>query len=373
MNELAPVVSIILPVYNGERYLRQAILSTVNQSWHDWELIIVDDGSTDNTSSIISAFSDPRITAVRQENGGEAAARNRGLDAVNGKYVAFLDADDLYLPHALREMSAYLDSHPDVDAVFTDGYFCDESDRILRRLSEVRSAVSTGIILEPLVLDSATIGTLIFTMIRSETIRKAGVRFDPGLVIGPDWDFLIHLAIHATFGYLDVATCMYRVHKANITLTSTAARRRADLVRGRLKVMNASWFEELSIQTRRSFFYNLLIGLLGDQPEQQRAIMAESMFLALPRRTRAELLRLVASDKLAKQHDVLFARDCLRFSLDLEPDNLKARALLALARRNPALTAVVVNTWQKAIHARTELRLLGRHKPAPVPLAPPST
>ena len=364
-----PKVSVIMPVYNGVRFVAKAIESLLAQDFRDWELIVVNDGSTDGTADVLAGFTDDRIHVFHQANGGEAVARNRGLDAVSAEYVAFLDADDLYLPNALGDMSAYLDAHPEAHALFSDGYFCDENDRPLGRLSEVRPGPFTGNILEPLVLDPAVIAGIICTMTRRATISDSGVRFDPALVIGPDWDFWIHLARYAQFGYLDHLTCMYRVHQTNITLTSGAKRRKADLVRGRLKVMTSDWFEALSIGTRRKFFYNLLVALLGNDPGQQQTIMEAPAFQTLPVDLRADLLRLVASNHLTKRRENKFAIDCLRQSLQLQPNNQKSRVLLRLADTNPALAAAILSAWKVGHRAQARVRTLGQRRTKPVPAA----
>ena len=116
-------VSVIMPAYNYAQFIGAAIESVLGQSWQDWELIIVDDGSTDATPAVIAGFHDPRIRALRRQNGGEAAARNSGLDLARGEYISFLDADDLYLPNALADRVAFLETHPEYGVVVCDGYF----------------------------------------------------------------------------------------------------------------------------------------------------------------------------------------------------------------------------------------------------------
>ena len=91
------LVSIIMPVYNAEKYLSTAIESVLNQTHRNWELIIINDGSTDQSQHIISKFSDPRIVKITQQNKGVSVARNKGLDVMKGDYFCFLDADD-FLP-----------------------------------------------------------------------------------------------------------------------------------------------------------------------------------------------------------------------------------------------------------------------------------
>src|SRR5512143_4014499 len=113
-----PLVSVVMPVYNGARYLRQALESALNQTYRPLEIIVVDDGSTDETSAILAEFGS-RIRAIRQKNPGSAAARNAALQAAHGEIIAFLDADDLWLPQKLEVQVAYLRAHPDVELVAT--------------------------------------------------------------------------------------------------------------------------------------------------------------------------------------------------------------------------------------------------------------
>jgi hypothetical protein len=198
---------------------------------------------------------------------------------------------------------------------------------------------------------------------------RGGVRFDTQLAPSEDWDFWIQLARHAQFGYLDKLTCMYRIHETNITKTTGSQHRKTDLVQNRLKVMNADWFPELSQGTRREFFYNLLVGLLANDPEQQEAIMTAPTFQALPDDIEADLLRLVAGNHLSQHQYTGFAVQCLRRSLTLQPNSRKGRLLLRLADPNPSLAASALSTWRVAHNAQTRVRTLGRRKPKPVPAA----
>lgn len=110
-----PLVSVIIPVYNGERYLAEAIESVRNQSYHPVEIVVVDDGSSDDTASIIMSFADVRY--IYQSNQGQAAAKNTGMDVSLGAFFAFLDADDKWLPKKLSIQVDYLTRHPNVDCV----------------------------------------------------------------------------------------------------------------------------------------------------------------------------------------------------------------------------------------------------------------
>ena len=100
---MRPFFSIIIPTYNRGHVLGKTIQSVINQNFNDWELIVVDDGSTDNTKNIINDFSknDSRIRYIYQDNQERSAARNNGIENSNGKYICFLDSDDEYLQHHL--------------------------------------------------------------------------------------------------------------------------------------------------------------------------------------------------------------------------------------------------------------------------------
>src|SRR5262245_36364704 len=100
----APLVSVLMPVFNGERYLRESTQSVLNQDWRDFEFIIIDDGSKDQTAAIIDSFDDPRIVRVTfAENRGVIAALNHGLEVSRGKFIARHDADDIALPQRLKQ------------------------------------------------------------------------------------------------------------------------------------------------------------------------------------------------------------------------------------------------------------------------------
>jgi len=114
-------VSVIMAVYNGERYLKEAIDSILSQTLEDFELLVVNDGSTDRTKDILKEYDDPRIRILSQPNKGCIAARHLAIKNARGKYLAIMDADDIALPERLSKSVAYLDLHSDVVLVGT-GY-----------------------------------------------------------------------------------------------------------------------------------------------------------------------------------------------------------------------------------------------------------
>jgi hypothetical protein len=124
----APLVSVLMPTYNGERFLRPAIEGILNQTFANFEIIVIDDGSTDSTPQVLAEFDDPRLTIqTSQSNLGIAAATNRGLAAAKGEFIALQDHDDISMPHRLHTQVDFLRSHPDVALVASAVTVIDEN------------------------------------------------------------------------------------------------------------------------------------------------------------------------------------------------------------------------------------------------------
>jgi glycosyltransferase involved in cell wall biosynthesis len=113
-----PQVTVIIPTFNRARYLTEAIQSVLGQTFPDYELIVVDDGSTDGTAAVLEGFGDSRLRVLRQENHGISAAMNAGLRAAQGEYIARLDSDDVWFPNLLAYETRVLDSRPDIGVVY---------------------------------------------------------------------------------------------------------------------------------------------------------------------------------------------------------------------------------------------------------------
>ena len=123
-----PAISVIIPTYNREKTVTNAIQSVIEQTCRDWELILVDDGSTDKTFERISGFIDkhPNIRYMKHSNRKPALSRNAGIQASFGSYITFLDSDDYYLPEHLASRLSYLETHPEIDLL--SGGFCGDDD-----------------------------------------------------------------------------------------------------------------------------------------------------------------------------------------------------------------------------------------------------
>lgn len=117
------MISIIIPLYNKEDSIATALRGVLAQSYQDFEVVVVDDGSTDGGAAVVEQFDDPRIRLIRQANGGVSAARNRGIAEARGEHVAFLDADDEWMPEFLEEIAALIAAYPESKARATNYIF----------------------------------------------------------------------------------------------------------------------------------------------------------------------------------------------------------------------------------------------------------
>ncbi len=131
-----PLVSFVMPAYNGERFIGKAIQSIQDQTYRNWELVIVDDCGTDHTMDVVRNIYDDRIKILTNENNkGIAFSRNKAIENSKGKYISILDDDDMALPDRLRLQIDYLESHPEIAVVGGRSYWIDENDNIIRSTS----------------------------------------------------------------------------------------------------------------------------------------------------------------------------------------------------------------------------------------------
>lgn len=140
MNKTTPLVTILMPVYNGERYLKEAIGSVLSQTYRDFEFIIINDGSTDATQSIIDTYEDQRIVTINQKNQGVARSLNKGLQVAKGKYILRHDADDKCLPEQLERQVAFLENHPEYALVSTQVAFMTDRGKIAWKFRQPNNA-----------------------------------------------------------------------------------------------------------------------------------------------------------------------------------------------------------------------------------------
>jgi glycosyltransferase involved in cell wall biosynthesis len=184
---MTPFFSVIIPVFNRAQLLERALASVLMQSFQDFEIIVVDDGSADDPASVIAPVADSRIRFVRQENRGGAAARNTGIDLANGRYIAFLDSDDRFLPHHLSAMKAMLDRAPGSAAYARMSVDRGNGSSMLRP----PRAIAPGEHMANYLLCERGFVPTITLAVDTQTARR--VRYDSRLPFAQDTDFAIRL------------------------------------------------------------------------------------------------------------------------------------------------------------------------------------
>ncbi len=206
-------VSVVIATYNCGTFLAEAIDSALNQTLPPHEVIVVDDGSTDDTAAILSAYSD-RVRAVRQANAGVSTARNRGLELATGEYLAIMDADDVCRPERLAEQVGFLDRHPEVVAV---GCQMERIDAAGRPLGKVEYAPDDATIRFRLLTNSSLPHP--GSMVRTADLVAVG-GYDPAFPSCQDYDMWCRLSARGQFANLPTTLLSYRWHGTNITITA---------------------------------------------------------------------------------------------------------------------------------------------------------
>lgn len=215
--------SVIIPVYNGEKFIENAIKSVLEQTTSDWELIIVNDGSTDNTISVLKKYQDnEKIKIISQANSGVSVARNTGVKNSKGNYIAFLDADDVWHKNHLEVMQTLAGKYPDAGLIGTFtrvelvnheiisecAYFKDKTQEVY--LHDFFSEYHRD--------KSAKMFTIITTVVSREAFDKAG-GFPAGCKIGEDLELSLAVAAYYPVVLSPIATATYK--KENSTATKT--------------------------------------------------------------------------------------------------------------------------------------------------------
>ena len=197
-----PKVSVILPTYNRAHLVGRAIESVFKQSYSDLELIVVDDGSTDNTQSDIKKFSDSRFRYVAVSHGGGAAARNAGIQAAKGQFIAFQDSDDEWFPSKLeKQMNLFSESNSEVGAVYC-GFYKIGRDGMRKYYPGEEVHKKEGMIYRELL--SGNFITTQSAVVRRECLDKVGC-FDISLPGMQEWDLWIRVSEYYLFGYVPEA------------------------------------------------------------------------------------------------------------------------------------------------------------------------
>lgn len=202
-----PAVSIIMPVYNGWPYVREAVDSVLEQTLSNWELIVVNDGSTDSTEEYLTSLADSRITVIHQDNQGVSVARNAALDIAKGEFITFLDADDVLPPNSLHVRLNWMAISQSIDVLDGAIEFRDEE---MNRKIDRHTPHYSGDFLPPLLRLDPTVFRLFFYFYRRSAV--GGIRFKRGMTHSEDLLFCIQLACSkpVRYGHVNELVYIYR-------------------------------------------------------------------------------------------------------------------------------------------------------------------
>lgn len=288
-----PTVSVVIPIYNGKCYLKEAIESVIVQTFTDYEIICVDDGSTDDSLGILAGYGE-KVRLIRQANAGQGAARNAGVHSANGKYIAFLDQDDRWYPHKLADQVAAFERARDAVVVYSNSDRMDTNGRLVQTgatEAERSSALASPLgrlIGEGLVLPSSM-------LVRKDAFERAG-GFDPQLRGFEDFDLCARLKQLGPFVFLKESGLSYRIHPEGFSQTGGMA----------------------VIRSRERFLLRMQ-NLYAGQREKQRIIRSmladcysdwgrEDMKSGHPRESRSMLMRSLGCNPLKVRTYLRFLR-----------------------------------------------------------------
>ncbi len=209
----APKVSIVIPAYNAMTYLPETLASVFQQTFNDFEVLLVDDGSTDSLQTwVAQTVSDRRVQLISQPNQGLSAARNTGITHSQGEYIAFLDADDLWHPTKLAQQVQWLDAHPAIGSIYTLAALLDS---VGNPTGRVLGAAIAGNILSEM-LQRNIIDCPSSVLVRRQCFDRVGL-FDRTLRSVEDWDMWIRIAAVYPFAVTGAPLVYYRQHPNNMS------------------------------------------------------------------------------------------------------------------------------------------------------------
>jgi glycosyltransferase involved in cell wall biosynthesis len=207
-----PTISVIIPAYNATRTILETIHSVQQQTVSDFEMIVINDGSTDALLAELETVSDPRLKVFSYDNGGLSVARNRGLAHATGEFIAFLDADDLWTPDKLELQLAALQRHPQAGVAYSGTYYMDELGQSFHIDQNV--SLSGNVYANLLVSNFLAHGSN--PLIRRTAIDSVG-EFNPAVSGAADWDYWLRLAANWEFVAVPKAQIFYRQSSSSMS------------------------------------------------------------------------------------------------------------------------------------------------------------
>lgn len=207
-----PVLTVAMPTYNAERYIGEAIESVLNQTFRDFELLIINDGSLDDTHSVVSSYKDARIRLINlEENRGVAHCRNLALQQARGEFIAWTDSDDLNEPTRFEKQLNFLQNNLDFGGCGTWlSRFKDSKTYYVTKAFKSSEKIKASLLFKPASVPNAT------AMLRLSEIKKYNLKYDEGLQISEDYDFIFNCSQYLKFSNIQEVLYHYRDSETSI-------------------------------------------------------------------------------------------------------------------------------------------------------------
>ncbi|OKH33362.1 glycosyl transferase family A [[Phormidium ambiguum] IAM M-71] len=268
------LISVIIPAYNSEKTIKETIESVLNQTFSDFELIVVNDGSTDSTLEIVNNIKDSRMMVFTYPNAGVAVSRNRGVSHSSGEFVSFLDADDLWTADKLEAQLKALQENPEAAVAYSWLDSIDESGNFLRQGERIKENgdIYTKLLLIPFVSSGSN------GLIRRQAFIEIG-GFDESLAASQDYDFYLRLAARYHFVCVPEVQILYRILSGSMSTNIHRLEATSILVRERAFQESPqpllSKFKQYSLG---NFYKDFTFKLLNMPPERERGWQATKLF-----------------------------------------------------------------------------------------------
>jgi len=228
-----PTISVVIPVYNGAKTIRETIASVLAQSFEDLEVLVINDGSTDETGEIVQRIADPRLKLLNYPNAGLAASRNRGIHRAKGEYISFIDADDLWTPDKLAAQYQALQEHPQAQVAYSWTDWIDEHSRVIAPGSTIDRSGNVY----PYMLLCNILASGSNPLISRQALAEVG-DFDESLRAAEDWDLWIRLA--ARYEFIAVPQPQIQYRRLSYSMSGNLARQERETLKVIRKAFEAA-------------------------------------------------------------------------------------------------------------------------------------
>ncbi len=325
-NNSTPLISVIIPVYNGEKTICETIYSVLNQTYINLELIVVNDGSLDSTLNLISNIKDLRLKVFSYKNAGKSISRNRGIDKTNGEFISFLDADDIWTPDKLELQLKALQANPQASVAYSWVDYIDEDGEFFRDGNHI--TINGNAYEQMLIQNILENGSN--PLIRKEALTEVGY-FSESLKHAEDWDMWLRLAARYDFVTVPYPQILYRISSKSSS-TNVLGMEKVCLEFIEQAFINApASLQYLKRKTLATLYHYLTFKSLESPSGQKSAITAMRFFFNV---VQNNLSVIVQWETISK---VLFKILMVLLLPPQQYKNLKIRLKRFLVKENPVM------------------------------------